>query len=382
MRKVLAFLAFTILFNGCDSPTNPTESRVEIFTENGKTYTLQLTTRQNELQNFTSDQQAETAQNELRKKDTIELNETLWQNLKHAVDPFTISVLDEKGRVKIGTEMLEFQKDQVLKHTPNGTEVELFYGADGKEVERELNAFVNAIGNETEMEKLSFKNHFITKKVKTAKTSSDGCIYNQSDPNFDCRQSEPITVSLPDNQISGATSYSVRFHVWNQTIGTSVLTRRGYAGTQAQANIGGSWYGFGHSNVPSGLGARIRLYAKVLTGNASDYWNENQCSASISTPQYPNNDFPYAIPYDYFITNSCLDVSTDKKRASGYNTKSRHSGWVVDYFTYTPLWPYMNYNRVEQNPQIVNNVENELASSPVGNGETGAYVNLVNYGLY
>jgi|GEM_PF-6746719 len=43
--------------------------------------------------------------------------------------------------------MLEFQKEQVLKHTPNGTEVELFYGADGKAVERELKAYVDAMGN-------------------------------------------------------------------------------------------------------------------------------------------------------------------------------------------------------------------------------------------
>jgi len=103
MRKVFAFLALTILLNGCDSPnTIPTENRVETFTENGRTYTLKLTARQNELQNFTSDEEAEAAQNELRKRNTIELNETLWQNLKHAVDPFTVSVLDEKGRVKVG----------------------------------------------------------------------------------------------------------------------------------------------------------------------------------------------------------------------------------------------------------------------------------------
>jgi len=378
MRKLFAFLALTILLNGCDSPhSSPSESRVETFNENGRTYTLQLSARQKELQSFASDEEAEAAQNELRKKSTIELNETLWQSLKHAVDPFTVSVLDEKGRVKVGAEMLEFQKEQVLKHTPNGTEVELFYGADGKEVERELKAYVDAMGNKSEMAKLKFQNPFILKETKMTKASTTGCNYT-SNPELDCLQSGSMYVYLPDSQISGATPYSVRFHIWDQTVGTTIFTRRGYAGTQAQANIGGSWYGFGHANVPSGLSARVRLYAQVRAGASSGYWNQSECSASISTPQYPNNDFPYAIPYDYFVTQNCNDVITDKKRDANFNAKSIHSAWVVDYFTTSVLWPYMNYNRVERNPEIGNYPENRLG---VGNRETGTFANLVSYGL-
>jgi len=231
-------------------------------------------------------------------------------------------------------------------------------------------------GNKSEMAKLKFKNPFILKETKMTKASTTKCNYT-SNPEVNCLQSQSMDVYLPDNQISGATPYSVRFHIWNQTVGTTIFTRRGYAGTQAQANIGGSWYGFGHANVPSGLSARVRLYAQVRAGASSGYWNQSECSASISA-QYPNNNFPYAIPYDYFVTKSCNDVITDKKREANFHAKSIHSAWVVDYFTTSVLWPYMNYNRVEHNPQIVNSLENR---SGVGNHETGEFVNLVNYGL-
>lgn len=314
MRKLFAFLALTILLNGCDSPnSSPSESRVETFNENGRTYTLQLSARQKELQSFASDEEAEAAQNELRKKSTIELNETLWQSLKHAVDPFTVSVLDEKGRVKVGAEMLEFQKEQVLKHTPNGTEVELFYGADGKEVERELSLYFANLHDENQLHLIRLKNPLVSKLTKT------------SDFQF---VDFPVS-NFPVSCVYG-TCYELSFRFGNQALGTTYFTRQAYGFTGARARINGTWYGFGHYLVPPELEKNVDLFVRVW-GSSSSFNSQTTtgtyaASAQCAPYSYFVNTSNNEIPDGYFVTVGCKDINTrTDRRDAGYDPRSRHS---------------------------------------------------------
>ena len=261
----------------------------------------------------------------LSEQPVLTVNAALYKRLVHANDPAEISVLDVDGKVTIGnheytvTEVGAYR--QGLGAPDQSRELVEYWGEDGQAVERELSRLYGLQHRPEELNTQTFRNPFVQEKAQeilqgtAAKTQ-----------NFDSRVYGNTTICLPDNnaQLSDKTCYSVRFLLWNESTGR--FRRRANGGTQAQAQIGNIWYGFGHYSLPSSLLSRVRLKVSVDGGNGS---SSRECIGVLNPGPLNYNSNP---PYSYFTSTSCSEITASTSRRGNRGTTSRHGAGTHDYF--------------------------------------------------
>ncbi len=263
----------------------------------------------------------------LTEQSALTVNADLYRRLVHANNPAEISVLDTDGKVIIGdheytvTEIGAYQQDT---GAPNQSrELIEYWGEDGKAVERELSQLYGLQHRPEELATLTFKNPFVQQKAQEILQGTAAKTQNR-----DTRYYGNTTICLPDNdaQFFDKTCYPVRFLLWNQSTGRT-FRRRAKGGTQAQAQIGSTWYGFGHYSLPSSLLSRVRMKVSVNGGNGS---SSSECIGALNPgPLY----YKYNPPYRWFSSTFCSEVTASTSRKRNRGTTSNHGAGTHDYFS-------------------------------------------------
>ena len=260
---------------------------------------------------------------ELMERPVITLNADLYRRLIHALHPSEIGALDSYGKVTIDD--YEYMATQIgayrhkmgsLNHTKELVE---YWGEDGDAVERELMQLYDLYHRPEELTGLTFKNVFVQETAQRMLQQ-----YAAGKTNND----EPPTITNGNAEYAGyeticldSSCYSIRFLIFNQSTGKSSFSRKAHASTQAQGQLNGIWYGFGHHLLPHDLTYRVSMFAKAYGGKGS---TEVECIGSTGTLVSSGSELP---PYPSASgSKSCSSVSTSVKRKKKTGSESWHHG--------------------------------------------------------
>lgn len=272
---------------------------------------------------------------ELTDLPVIRVDAGLYRRLAHALHPSEIKALDSDGRVTIGNDEYMATQTGVYRKTMGSPghmrELVEYWGEDGDAVRRELIQLYDLYHRPEELRKLKFKNLFVQEAAESilqryAVGKAKNADTPPTIPNGNAEYAGYETICL------GSSCYPIRFLIRNQSTGRSRFSRRAVATTQAQGQVNGVWYGFGHHLLPADLNYRVSMYARVDGGKGP---KEVQCIGSTGTLDPSETELPPNVSGSTY----CADVSVSAKRKSKKGSKSwHHGGSGTGPFTPNPYW--------------------------------------------